>query len=59
MKHSFLFFYFVEILSTTNKLLNMLYFDILTNVNIKELMQCQYGTATSTMVDNPWNDRWD
>ena len=26
--------------------------DILTNVNTKELMQCQCGTDTSTMVDN-------
>ena len=36
---------------TTNDF-NMLYFDICTNVNTKELMQCQLGTDTSTMVGN-------
>ena len=30
----------------------MLYFDTLTNVNTKEMMQYQYGTDASTMVDN-------
>ena len=44
MKHSFLFFYFVGIFIQ----LKMSW----TNVNTKEQVYCQYGTDTSTMVDN-------
>ena len=37
---------------TTNVFLNIFYFYIWTNVNTKELMQCQYDTDTSTTVNN-------